>query len=90
MAALVLVVVGNFLGVDVAIYAEEPVEDFQDAKACQTKDSVPDADRVCRLDGWVEEVFKGGFNDGHLVEVFLTLWCWHSTWQCSFLPARVG
>ena len=42
---------------------------FKDAKACKAKDSVLDAGPVSRLNDCIKEVFEGGFDDSHLVEV---------------------
>ena len=70
-----LLIFGGFLGVDAAMRAEEPVENFQDAKACMAKEIVPDVGPVCRLNGCVEEVLR---------KVSMR----HSAWQHSFLPMR--
>ena len=38
-------------------------------KAFEANDCVSDAGPVCRLNGGIEEVFKGGFDEIHLVDV---------------------
>ena len=64
-----LFVFGDLLEIDLSISAEEPLENFNDAKACEAKDGVPDDGPAHRLNGCVKEVFEGSFNDIHLLEV---------------------